>query len=82
MKLKIVLRLLTDTDNENIKKMKLKIDKPIINLNIRKIFSNLDESMKKVAVVQLESKTDEINGNFLRIDSEKKVVATDHLTGG
>ena len=78
----IVLRLLTDTDNENIKKMKLKIDKPIINLNIRKIFSNLDESMKKVAVVQLESKTDEINGNFLRIDSEKKVVATDHLTGG
>ena len=38
--------------------------------------------MKKVAVVQLESKTDEINGNFLRIDSEKKVVATDHLTGG
>ena len=44
--------------------MKLKIDKPIINLNIRKIFSNLDESMKKVAVVQLESKTDEINGNF------------------
>ena len=76
------MRLLTDTDNENIKKMKLKIDKPIINLNIRKIFSNLDESMKKVAVVQLESKTDEINGNFLRIDSEKKVVATDHLTGG
>jgi len=76
------LRLLTDTDNENIRKMKLKIDKPIINLNIRKIFSNLDESMKKVAVVQLESKTDEINGNFLRIDSEKKVVATDHLTGG
>ena len=69
------MRLLTDTDNENIKKMKLKIDKPIINLNIRKIFSNLDESMKKVAVVQLESKTDEINGNFLRIDSEKKVVA-------
>lgn len=76
------MRLLTDTDNENIRKMKLKIDKPIINLNIRKIFSNLDESMKKVAVVQLESKTDEINGNFLRIDSEKKLVATDHLTGG
>ena len=76
------MRLLTDTDNENIRKMKLKIDKPIINLNIRKIFSNLDENMKKVAVVQLESKTDEINGNFFRIDSEKKIVATDHLTGG
>ena len=56
--------------------MKLKIDKPIINLNIRKIFSNLDESMKK-SKGKSESKTDEINGNFLRIDSEKKVVATD-----
>ncbi len=81
-KISFCLRLYTDTDIEEVVKINHQVNRPILNLNIREIFKDLDNKFNRVAIIQLESKTETINGNFLRIDLENKIISTDHLTGG
>jgi hypothetical protein len=81
-KINFYLRLYTDTDIEEIVKINRHVTSPILNLNIREIFKDLDNKFNRAAIIQLESKSETINGNFMRIDLQNKIISTDHLTGG
>ena len=67
---------------KNIVKINRHVTSPILNLNIREIFKDLDNKFNRAAIIQLESKSETINGNFMRIDLQNKIISTDHLTGG